>query len=139
MVPSQKVRIAVIRDSNSLTLDVVLGKREEGATTASIPDRDLGKNVQKKLGIQIHDLTGELAERYKDQTGVVVMEVDKDSPAEAAGLRKGDLIKEIDKQAVTSSQEFTTAMKDIAPGTDVLLRVIREGRAFFVILRTAEG
>ena len=139
MVPSQKVSIAVIRDSKTLTIDVVLGKREEGATTASIPDRDAGKSVREKLGVQIHDLTGELAERFKDQTGVAVMEVDKDSPAEAAGLRQGDLIKEIDKKAVTSSKEFATAMKDIAPGTDVLLRVVREGRAFFVILRTAEG
>lgn len=138
MGPSQSVRIEIIRDSENLTLDVILGKREEGASTASIPDQDLGKSIREKLGIQIHDLTGELAERYKDQTGVAVMEVDKDSPAEAAGLRKGDLIKEIDKQAVTSSQEFTSAMKDLAPGTDVLLRVVREGRAFFVILRTAE-
>ena len=139
MVPSQKVNIAVIRDSESLTFDVVLGKREEGATTASIPSQDVGKSVREKLGVQIHDLTGELAERYKDQTGVLVMEVDKDSPAEAAGLRKGDLIKEIDKQAVTSAKEFATAIKDTTPGTDVLLRVTREGRAFFVILRTAEG
>ncbi len=139
MVPSQTVRIAIIRDSKSQTLDIVLGKREEGATTASIPDRHSGKSVREKLGVQIHDLTGELAERFKDQTGVAVMEVDKDSPAESAGLRKGDLIKEIDKQAVTSSKELATAMNDIAPGTDVLLRVLRDGRAFFVILRTAEG
>ncbi len=139
MVPSQTVRIAIIRDSKSQTLDIVLGKREEGATTASIPDRHSGKSVREKLGVQIHDLTGELAERFKDQTGVAVMEVDKDSPAESAGLREGDLIKEIDKQAVTSSKELATAMNDIAPGTDVLLRVLRDGRAFFVILRTAEG
>jgi len=139
MVPSQKVRIAVIRDSENLTLDVVLGKREDGATPASVPDQDFGKSIREKLGVQIHDLTGELAEAYKDQTGVAVMAVDKNGPAEAAGLRKGDLIKEIDKQAVTSSKEFAAAIKDVAPGTDVLLRVIREGRAFFVILRTAEG
>jgi len=139
MVPSQKISVAIIRDSKSLTFDVVLGKREEGATTASIPDQDPGKEIQKKFGVQIHELTGELAERYKDQTGVVVMEVDKDGPAEAAGLRQGDLIKEIDKQSVTNFKEFTTAVKDIAPGTDVLLRVFREGRAFFVLLRTAEG
>ena len=57
-------------------------------------------------------------------------------------LIEGDAItaiKEVDKQAVTSSQEFSIAMKDTAAGTDVLLRVVREGRAFFVILRTSEG
>ncbi len=139
MVPSQKVHVAIIRNSESLMLDIILGKRKEGATTASIPDRDIGKSVREKLGLQVHDLTGELTKHYKNQTGVAVMEVDKDSPADTAGLRKGDLIKEINKQAVTSSKEFATTMKDIAPQTDVLLRVFREGRAFFVILRTAEG
>tara|TARA_B100000315_G_C14583215_1_gene591596 strand:- start:1995 stop:3356 length:1362 start_codon:yes stop_codon:yes gene_type:complete len=139
MVPSQKISVAIIRDSKEQEIDVVLGKRDEGATTASIPEQDLGADIREKLGVQIHDLTGELAERYKDQTGVVVMEVDKDSPAAAADLRQGDLIKEIDKQVVTNTKEVTAVLNDIAAGTDVLLRVTREGRAFFVILRTSEG
>ena len=139
MLPSQEVRIALIRDSKSLTFNVILGKREDSATTASIPDQDLEKIVREKLGMLIHDLTGELAERFKDQTGVVVMEVDKDSPADTAGIRKDDLIKEVDKQPITNTREFIKTVEDIDPGTNVLLRVSREGRAFFVILRTTEG
>lgn len=139
MIPSEVVKIAIVRDSENMTIDVTLGQRKEGATTASIPPQDLSKNIREKIGLQLHDLTGELEERYKNKTGVVVMDVDKDSPAEMAGLRKGDLIREIDKNAITSLKEFTEAMKNIGPGVDILLRVMREDRAFFVILRTAEG
>jgi len=134
LTPGTRIELEVIRNSERRTLGVDLGERKEDAVVASIPAPPPQPEV--KLGLNVQDLTPELADKLKlkDQKGVLVSKVEPGSVAQEQGLREGDLIKEVNRQAVTSSDEFKAAVAQAKKGESVLLRVVRENRAFYSVL-----
>ncbi len=69
---------------------------------------------------------------------MLVSKVDAGSVAQEQGLREGDLIKEVNRQTVTTAEEFKTAVAQTKKGDSVLLRVVRENRAFYSVLSPKE-
>ncbi|TSA04211.1 MAG: Do family serine endopeptidase [Nitrospiraceae bacterium] len=138
LTPGTKIELDVIRNGERRTVTVDLGERKEDAVVASIPAPPLQPEV--KLGLSVQDLTPELADKFKikDQKGVLVNKVDPGSVAQEQGLREGDLIKEVNRQAVASSEEFKSAVAQAKKGESVLLRVVRENRAFYSVLSPKE-
>lgn len=134
--PGAAASIEVVRDGKRQVISVPLIERKEGAVLTSIPPT----RAEVKLGIDVQDLTPELAEKFKlkDTRGVLVTKVDRGSVAMVEGLREGDLIKEVNRSEVTSSSEFSTAVSKAKRGETVLLRVLRENRAFYVVLKPAD-
>jgi serine protease Do len=105
--------------------------------TASLPQaRPEAKEV--KLGIEVQALTPGLADQFKlqDNRGVLITKVDPGGIAQNEGLQEGDLIKEVNRIAVGSVEEFNGAISKVRPGETVLFRVLRESRAFFVVLKS---
>ncbi len=138
LTPGTKIELDVIRSGERRTITVDLGERKEDAVVASIPSPPPQPEV--KLGLSVQDLTQELADKFKikDQKGVLVNKVDPGSVAQEQGLREGDLIKEVNRQAVASSEEFKSAVAQAKKGESVLLRVVRENRAFYSVLSPKE-
>jgi serine protease Do len=134
--PGMAASIEVVRDGQRHVLSVSLSERQENAAVASLPPA----RTEVKLGIDVQDLTAELAEKFKlkDTKGVLISKVDRSSIAHVEGLREGDLIKEVNRTEVASVGEFTTAVSRAKRGETLLLRVLRESRAFYVVLKTAE-
>jgi serine protease Do len=134
--PGMAASIEVVRDGQRHVLSVSLSERQENAAVASLPPA----RTEVKLGIDVQDLTAELAEKFKlkDTKGVLISKVDRGSIAHVEGLREGDLIKEVNRTEVASVGEFTTAVSRAKRGETLLLRVLRESRAFYVVLKTAE-
>ena len=96
--------------------------------------------AEAKLGIDVQDLSAELAEKFKlkDNKGVLIAKVEPGSLAQAEGLREGDLIKEVNRSEVATVSEFSAAVSRVKRGDTLLLRVVRENRAFYVVLKTTE-
>ena len=138
LTPGTKIELDVIRGGERRTITVDLGERKEDAVVASIPSPPPQPEV--KLGLSVQDLTPELADKFKikDQKGVLVNKVDPGSVAQEQGLREGDLIKEVNRQAVASAEEFKSAVAQAKKGESVLLRVVRENRAFYSVLSPKE-
>lgn len=138
LTPGTQIELDVIRGGERRTITVDLGERKEDAVVASIPSPPPQPEV--KLGLSVQDLTPELADKFKikDQKGVLVNKVDPGSVAQEQGLREGDLIKEVNRQAVASSEEFKSAVAQAKKGESVLLRVVRENRAFYSVLSPKE-
>lgn len=134
--PGMATNIEVIRDGKRHVLSVSLTERRDNAVVASIPP----SRSDLKLGIDVQDLTPELAEKFKlkDTKGVLISKVDQGSIAHAEGLREGDLIKEVNRSEVNSVNEFATAVSRTKHGDTILLRVLRENRAFYVVLKTTD-
>jgi serine protease Do len=134
--PGAAASIEVVRDGKRQLISVPLIERKESAVLTSIPPT----RAEVKLGLDVQDLTPELAEKFKlkDTRGVLVTKVERGSVAMVEGLREGDLIKEVNRSEVTSSSEFTTAVSKAKRGETVLLRVLRENRAFYVVLKPAD-
>jgi serine protease Do len=134
--PGQKIDVEVYHDGKRKVLSVELAERKEEAAFASIPP----KQPEAMLGINVQDLTPELAERFhiKEEKGVLITKVDQGSAAESKGLREGDLIKELNREKINNAEDFKNHAAKIKKGEGVLLRVIRDNRAFFVVLETKE-
>ncbi len=87
-----------------------------------------GKVVRGYLGIRPQEVTADLAEAYglEKPMGVLVAEVLPNTPAEKAGLKEGDIILEFNGQEVPNVQKFRLMVADLAPGTKVKMKVIRQ-------------
>jgi serine protease Do len=82
-------------------------------------------------------LTAELADRLnlpKGATGVVVQDVNPDGRAAGAGLQRGDVIQQVNRQPVKTVDELRAAVRG-NPDKPVLLLISREGRSLFVTVR----
>ncbi len=84
----------------------------EPDTTLATARRNAGENTATGLGLTVHLLTRELAKQFRlDLTqGVVVVAVDKGTPAARKGIKPGDIITSINQQAVASPQQFRDAL-----------------------------
>ena len=94
-----------------------------------------------KLGLDVQDLTAGLADKFKlrEAKGVLIPKVEPGSLAQAEGLREGDLIKEVNRVEVGNVGEFSRPPSSKGQrGDTILLRVLREGRAFYVVLKPAD-
>jgi len=79
------------------------------------------------LGVTIQPVTPELARQFKleEVTGALVSSVADNSPASQAGLQRGDIILQINDQAVTVPSELSRTVANLRPGTQVTLTVLR--------------
>jgi len=96
----------------------------------SIPDLlRAGKVVAPRLGYQLQDLDGRLAKALKlDNTrGVLVVDVIAGSPADKAGLKRGDVILKLGAKDVVNESELKTRLYEVAPGEALNLSVWRAG------------
>ncbi len=136
--PGTKIELETIRNGERRAVTVDLGERKEDAVVAAIPSPPPQPEV--RLGLNVQDLTPELADKFKikDQKGVLVSKVEAGSVAQEQGLREGDLIKEVNRQTVTSAEEFKSAVAQAKKGESVLLRLVRENRAFYSVLNPKE-
>ena len=136
--PGATSKIEVVRDLKHVTLDVPLTERRETAVSASIPQQE--EKLEVKLGLEVQGVTAALAERFKlrESKGVLIAKIEPNSRAHAEGLREGDLIKEVNRMEVSSVDEFASALARSRRGDTLLLRVLRESRAFYVVLKVSD-
>jgi serine protease Do len=89
-----------------------------------------GKVTRSWLGINIQELTPEMAEGLKlgDTQGIVISDVVKGSPADKAGLEDGDVILALSGQPAGSIESFRSRVARTKPGTTVKLEVQRDDR-----------
>jgi serine protease Do len=89
-----------------------------------------GKVIRGWLGVSIQDLTPDLAKSLdiKETAGALVSGVEKNSPADKAGLKRGDLITGIDTKKVDDSTGLRNMIASTAPGTKIDVKIIRDGK-----------
>ena len=127
--------VKVIRDGKAKKLSVTLGELESSTVVASkttSPDSD-----SNAYGLSVQELTPSIAQQLdlEDANGVVIAAVEANSPAAEAGLRRGEVILEVNKKAVENVAAFEKAMDAADPEKGILLYVLhRGGAATFVPL-----
>ncbi|MDA0954285.1 MAG: DegQ family serine endoprotease [Proteobacteria bacterium] len=91
--------------------------------------RDSGAVQRGWLGVSIQNIDKTLAEGFglERPAGALVSSVMKDSPADAAGIREGDVILEFDGEFIETSTQLPHVVGLIKPGSEVKVRLMREG------------
>lgn len=92
-------------------------------------DLKKGKVNRGWLGVMIQKITPELmsALGLKTSTGALVGDVQENSPASKAGLKRGDIITEFNGMDVPASEQLPKMVASVKPGTKVKVRVLRDG------------
>ena len=133
--PGTTVDVAVIRDGKKLTIPVTLGtmKDEEQETTARLQPSD----IEETLGLRVQSITPDIARalRLGDIEGVIVSQVDPTGPAAEAGVRRGDVVREVNRKLVTDMESYQDATAQLDPDAPVLMLLERRGNGLYLALK----
>jgi serine protease Do len=127
----KQVKIKVLRGKETLDLDVTIAElQDEEAQLAASGDSE-------KLGLTVQTLTPEIAENLgvEETKGVVVSAVESGSAADEAGIRRGDVILEVNRQPVDDADAYKGALKKVEKGKNVLFLVRRGENTIFLALK----
>jgi serine protease Do len=80
------------------------------------------------LGVVIQEITPDIAEAIGVREGILVAQVVKNSPADRAGLKVGDIIIAIEGKKLDSVRDLQFTVMKTKPGKEITLTIIREGR-----------
>jgi serine protease Do len=122
MAPGTKVNLEVWRGKKPLEIQVTLAEFKD--TTTAL----FGKDI---LGLRLQQLSPEIRQRFsigEDVKGLLVVNVEPESPAAEAEIMTGDIITEVAQQNVETVDEFKKVIDELGkPGESLLLRVARPG------------
>lgn len=131
------VPIKISRDGQTVTAYVNISQLPfESSQETKIFRKTQGKPENPFKGLSVIDLDPSMAKQIGadiEDRGVVVYRIEPGSPAENSGLKKGDLIMEIERQRISNSTEFQRVIQKISR-YDVLVFINRGGKKFYTIL-----
>ncbi len=92
------------------------------------------------LGISMNDVTPDNSSFFNlpDASGAIVSQVTPDSPAAKAGMKSGDVIRKLNGTAVDNSSALQVAVSEIAPGKQITLAILRDGKPQSVTVQVGE-
>jgi serine protease Do len=138
--PGASVRLHILRDGKEMDQTMVLGEAPPAGVSSNAPAQS-GSGAAPKLGISVVPLTPDLARQLNlpgQTSGAVISEVDPGSPAEEAGLQRGDVIQEVNRQTVRKPEDVEQALSSSGSGP-LLLLIDRSGNHIFVTVHQARG
>ncbi|PYK97591.1 MAG: hypothetical protein DME19_15780 [Verrucomicrobia bacterium] len=99
--------------------------------------RDTSEGATSNLGVTVRTLSRDLAKQYGVEMadGVVVIEVEPDSPAARSGIKSGDVITEVNHQNVTNPKQFRDAIKSADAKKGVVVNLKSGGTSRFEVLK----
>ncbi|MDD5072533.1 MAG: Do family serine endopeptidase [Candidatus Omnitrophica bacterium] len=104
----KKVKVVVLRDKRDVALDIEIAQRPE--ELKEYAEAELGN----WRGLEAQELTPASSQKYKvSEKGVVVTNVEPGSPSDEAGLRRGDVILEINKKPIKNIKDYDDAVKSV--------------------------
>jgi Do/DeqQ family serine protease len=136
----QNVELTVWRKGQTLKIPITAGELpgEIGrASNVPTPAPQKPEETTNKFGLQVQELTKEVAARLKlevDQ-GVIVTDVADNSLAAAQGIEREDVVTEVDGRPVTNVQSFRDALAKADPRKGILLYLDRKGSKTFAVLK----
>jgi serine protease Do len=98
--------------------------------------KDKGTVSRGWIGVQVQPVTQDIADSMglKQADGALVAEPQKDGPAAKAGIASGDVITAVNGQSIKDARELARVIGGLAPGSDVKLDTLRNGKSKVVNL-----
>jgi len=131
--PGSKAMVEIVRNGRAKKIQVSIGEQP-----ANFSKRSSGSNGNESLdqyGLTLQELTPELAKKfeYEEGSGLIISGVDSGSSAEAAGLKPGQLVEEVNREKVSNLKELAHALKR-SKSDKILLRVRTGNYSTYIVL-----
>lgn len=147
------VVLGILRDGAQQTLQVKIEERSgDGMFPRHVEVFPEGKEFKfpgggwswefsdrPRLGVNIEDLTGQMAEFFGVKGGVLITAVREGSPAAKAGLKAGDVITAVDNKSIDGSRDLSSALRKKSDGEQVTLSIVRDKRPMTITLQLEES
>jgi serine protease Do len=136
--PGETIQLEVMREGKTINVPVTLeamGTTNGGAAVA-------GDHEKGRWGLSLGDLSPDVREQMQIPSnvhGAVVQDVQPGSPADNAGLQRGDVIIEVDRHSQQSAADVAKALSDVPKGQDALVLVWSSGGNTFRVLHATQG
>jgi serine protease Do len=136
--PGETIHLQVMRDGKTENVPVtleVLG----GAKGSEVAGSQHGK---ARWGLNLAELTPEVRtelQAHSSVKGAIVEDVQPGSPADNAGLQRGDIIMEVNRQSTKSASDVVQALSNVPKGQDALVLVWSNGGSTFRVLHPSQG
>jgi serine protease Do len=129
--------VVVLREGKRKTLEVEVGRFPDEPRVAR-GGREPSEETAEAFGMLVQELTPQIAEQLgvEESEGVVVTRVQRGSAAGEAGLRRGDVILEVDRQGVANVEEFEERLGAAEKGALLLIR--RGDNTLFIAMQRPE-
>jgi len=138
MPPGTKVELEIIREGKHKTLTATLAERKGEGEDEEEGESETPQEAAARLGLDVTDLNARLRRQFdipNSVDGVLVQDVEDLSVADEAGIMPGDVILEVNGQAVDSVDEFNQKLEKLRSGQAVRLYLYRQGSKRFVVFR----
>jgi serine protease Do len=136
--PGSKVTLNVFRDGKSLSLPVTLESINKKSEEASA---DPGSHGKARWGVGLENLSADLRDELQlpsDVKGVVVTNVQPGSPADNAGISRGDVILEVNRHPVQSADDVKRELGSVPKDKDAMVLIWSNGGSSFRVMHAAE-
>ena len=131
--------MAVLRDGKRLSLEYVARQAKSGQVNRAGPSTgsQTEPTAYDGLGLQVDSIDSEIAQRLNlsDQQGVLIIGVQSDSPAAAAGLTSGMVIAKVQQSPIKSTSDFRQAIQQANVNDGILILVRSESGSRFLVLK----
>ena len=137
--PGTKINLSVLRDGKEASVTVTLEDMNHPSEASADPGQSHGK---ARWGLGLADLTPDLRQELQAPTeihGALIENIQPGSSADNAGLARGDVILEVNRQPVKSAADVQQALQDVPKGQDALVLVWSSGGNSFRVLHSPEG
>jgi serine protease Do len=136
--PGETIHLQVMRDSKTENIPVKL-EALGGTKGSEVAGTEHGK---ARWGLSLGELTPEARNELQARGpvhGALVEDVQPGSPADNAGLQRGDIIMEVNRQPAKSASDVAQVLSNVPKGQDALVLVWSQGGSTFRVLHPAQG
>ena len=130
--PETTVTVTLLREKQTKDVKMTVGELPKEMAQASRGDSGGGRGDHALAGVTVEALSDRHGRQSRKESGVVVSEVEPDSAADEAGLKAGDVIREINRKPVRTVQDFERLVNDLEPKSRVLLLITRGNATVFL-------
>lgn len=127
----REVDLKILRDGKEITSSVKVEELEEQKILSKLQPPEL------KLGMEVDTISRRWQMEFgiKITSGVVVVDIVPNSPADLAGIQVGDVITEINRKSVGNVNDYKSILEQAKRGDSVLFLINREGQTFYVSIK----
>jgi serine protease Do len=138
--PDHSAKVKIWRDQSEKTVEIKVGQAPD-ERQALQQQRSSGGRTRSMLGLEVRPVTPEIARQLNLRTteGVIVVRVEDGTAAAEAGVQRGDVVKQLNGQAVRTMADFERLTRDMKEGDPLTVLLQRGAMSLYVAFRVGRG